>query len=54
MPAYAQYLKPGGSILLSGFYEDDLPLIRAAAEEAGFRYQSHCTRNYWVSAIFRA
>jgi ribosomal protein L11 methyltransferase len=54
MPAYARYLKPGGPILLSGFYEDDLPLIRAAAEEAGFHYQSHRTQNHWVSAVFVA
>jgi ribosomal protein L11 methyltransferase len=54
MGAYARYLKPGGPILFSGFYEDDLPLIRTAAAEAGFRYQSHRTQNYWVSAVFVA
>ena len=53
MAAYAQYLKPGGPILFSGFYEDDLPLIREAAERAGFRYESHRTQNHWVSAVFR-
>ncbi|WP_303312351.1 50S ribosomal protein L11 methyltransferase [Hymenobacter sp. BT730] len=53
MGAYGQYLKPGGPILFSGFYEEDLPLIRAAAEKAGFQYESMRTRNHWVSAIFR-
>ncbi|MBT9394578.1 50S ribosomal protein L11 methyltransferase [Hymenobacter sp. NST-14] len=53
MGAYARYLKPGGPILFSGFYEDDLPLIRAAAEQAGFRYESHRVQNHWVSAVFR-
>jgi ribosomal protein L11 methyltransferase len=53
MPAYAQYLKPGGPILFSGFYEEDLPLIREAAEKAGFLYESHRTQNHWVSAVFR-
>ncbi|UYZ61766.1 50S ribosomal protein L11 methyltransferase [Hymenobacter weizhouensis] len=53
MPAYARYLRPGGPILFSGFYEDDLPLIRQAAEQAGFRYESHLTQNHWVSAVFR-
>ncbi|QIX62088.1 50S ribosomal protein L11 methyltransferase [Hymenobacter sp. BT18] len=53
MAAYGQYLKPGGPILFSGFYEEDLPLIRTAAEQAGFTYESMRTRNHWVSAIFR-
>ncbi|RPD46431.1 50S ribosomal protein L11 methyltransferase [Hymenobacter sediminis] len=53
MGAYARYLKPGGPILFSGFYEDDLPLIQEAAEKAGFRYESHRTQNHWVSAVFR-
>ncbi|GAB2789904.1 ribosomal protein L11 methyltransferase [Hymenobacter luteus] len=53
MGAYARYLKPGGPILFSGFYEDDLPLIREAAEKAGFQYESHRTQNHWVSAVFR-
>ncbi|WP_045689668.1 50S ribosomal protein L11 methyltransferase [Hymenobacter sp. AT01-02] len=53
MGAYAGHLKPGGPILFSGFYEEDLPLIRAAAEKAGFQYESHRTQNHWVSAVFR-
>ena len=53
MGAYAHYLKPGGPILFSGFYEDDLHLIRAAAEQAGFQYESHLVQNHWVSAVFR-
>ncbi|MBC6992316.1 50S ribosomal protein L11 methyltransferase [Hymenobacter sp. BT491] len=52
MPAYERYLKPGCPILFSGFYEEDLALIRAAAEKAGFRYESHRIQNDWVSAIF--
>lgn len=53
MGAYGQYLKPGCPILFSGFYEEDLPLIREAAEGHGLRYESHRTQNHWVSAIFR-
>ncbi|QDA59675.1 50S ribosomal protein L11 methyltransferase [Hymenobacter jejuensis] len=52
MTAYERYLKPGCPILFSGFYEEDLALIRAAAEKAGFRYESHRIQNDWVSAIF--
>ncbi|MBG8553346.1 50S ribosomal protein L11 methyltransferase [Hymenobacter guriensis] len=53
MGTYGQYLKAGGPILFSGFYEEDLPLIRAAAEQAGFTYESMRTSNHWVSAVFR-
>ena len=53
MGAYGQYLKPGCPILFSGFYEEDLALIRAAAEAQGLRYESHRSQNHWVSAIFR-
>ena len=52
MGAYYQYLKPGCPILFSGFYEEDLLLIREAAEQTGFRYTSHRTQNHWVSAVF--
>ncbi|UYZ58789.1 50S ribosomal protein L11 methyltransferase [Hymenobacter latericus] len=52
MGAYYRYLRPGGPILFSGFYEEDMHLIREAAEKEGFRYQSMRTRNDWVSAIF--
>ncbi|MCR5887658.1 50S ribosomal protein L11 methyltransferase [Hymenobacter sp. J193] len=53
MGTYGQYLKVGGPILFSGFYEEDLPLIRTAAEQAGFTYESMRTSNHWVSAVFR-
>ncbi|MBC8084219.1 MAG: 50S ribosomal protein L11 methyltransferase [Hymenobacter sp.] len=52
MGIYGQYLRPGCPILFSGFYEEDLPLIRAAAEQHGLRYQTHRTQNHWVSAVF--
>jgi len=52
MGAYGQYLKPNSPILFSGFYEEDLHLIREAAEQHGLRYESHRTQNDWVSAVF--
>lgn len=52
MAAYYRYLQPGGPIIFSGFYEEDLHLIRDAAKREGFRYESHRLNNHWVSAIF--
>lgn len=35
MPAYAQALKGGGELWLSGFYESDCPILQRAAEQQG-------------------
>ncbi|HYE79085.1 MAG TPA: 50S ribosomal protein L11 methyltransferase [bacterium] len=53
IPAYVRVLTPGGPLVLSGFYEADLPLIRQTAEAAGLRYESHRVRHDWTAAIFR-
>ncbi|MCJ8164812.1 50S ribosomal protein L11 methyltransferase [Pontibacter sp. E15-1] len=54
MPAYTAVLKPEGWLLLSGFYTEDLPVIRDRAQELGLLYQTHRTKNNWVSALFKA
>ncbi|SIT94958.1 50S ribosomal protein L11 methyltransferase [Pontibacter indicus] len=53
MPAYVAVLKPEGTLLLSGFYTEDLPALQERAEELGLTYVSHRTKNNWVSAIFK-
>ena len=53
IPAYVRVLKPGGPLALSGFYEEDLPQIRAVAEAAGLRYETHRVRESWTAALFR-
>ncbi len=54
MPAYKAVLKPEGWLLLSGFYTEDLPMIKDKATETGLNYISHRVKNNWVSAIFKA
>ncbi|MDE5827914.1 MAG: 50S ribosomal protein L11 methyltransferase [Duncaniella sp.] len=41
LPAYVATLAPGATMLLSGFYEEDIPVIMAVAEPLGLRYKSH-------------
>ena len=53
IPAYAQTLLPQGLLLVSGFYEEDLPAIKEKCQEVGLTYLSHIERNSWVSAKFQ-
>ncbi len=53
IPAYVRVLKAGGPLALSGFYEEDLPQIQAAAEAAGLVYETHRVRESWTAAVFR-
>jgi|SRR6476661_5491640 len=50
---YAEVLKPGGKLYLSGFYETpDLEILIDAAKAVGLKYHSHLKNNDWVSAEF--
>ena len=53
IPAYTQALLPQGLLLVSGFYEEDLPAIKEKCQEVGLIYLSHIERNRWVSAKFQ-
>ena len=53
IPAYTQELLPQGLLLVSGFYEEDLPAIKEKCQEVGLTYLSHIERNRWVSAKFQ-
>lgn len=46
--AYSSRLKSGGDMLLSGFYEDDIPVVLDAAAKAGLKYRSHTARDRWT------
>lgn len=48
MAAYASRLCSGGIMLLSGFYTDDIDIVRAAAEAVGMRYDSFTERDRWA------
>lgn len=49
---YARSLKPEGAIYLSGFYTEDIPQIREAAEKNGLNFVSALERNSWVALKF--
>lgn len=42
--AYAAAMKPGATMLLSGFYEADIPVIMEAARPLGLEYERHTVK----------
>jgi len=46
--SYAARLRSGGTMLLSGFYTDDIPVVQTAAEAVGLRYESFTERDRWA------
>ena len=49
---YAQVLSPFGDLLISGFYFEDLEMIRSKCESLGFRFICNFEKNNWVAAHF--
>ena len=52
MPQYSAVLKTGGFILLSGFYSEDLKLIKQRALDCSLEYIQHRNKENWVVAQF--
>ena len=49
MKSYASALSSGGTIFFSGFYEENIPALREAAELAGLTYHGVKSREQWRS-----
>ena len=47
MPRYREVMRPGARLILSGFYEEDIPLLRARGEELGLAFVSSEVRQRW-------
>ncbi len=53
LPVYTRALNPEGSILLSGFYRDDVPEVKAVAKELGLSQTGLHEKNNWVVNSYR-
>ncbi len=49
---YANCLQKKGMLFLSGFYENDIPIIEAACNTNGLKLEDKLQRNNWVSLKF--
>ncbi|WP_421874466.1 50S ribosomal protein L11 methyltransferase [Marinoscillum sp.] len=52
MGDYYQRLAADGVLILSGFYEEDIPDLRDAAEQLGLQYMDQSERNRWAMLAF--
>ena len=53
MSQIIETLAPGGSLILSGFYEEDIPLLKEAAQQLGLHETKQKTDNSWAMLIFK-
>lgn len=53
MPAFRAHMKEGAQLILSGFYEADVPMIEAAAKEHGLLLCDVVTDEEWACALFK-
>ncbi len=54
MPKYASHLKTTGTLLLSGIYRHDLPVIQAQAQKQGLTLTRQLEKNNWIAVEFKA
>lgn len=52
MRCYSARLNKSGYLFMSGFYVQDLPLIREEAQRLGLSYVEHLENENWVAACF--
>ncbi len=48
LPAYSKVMEQGARIVLSGFYQEDVPLLRRRGEELGLKYIGEQSQNKWT------
>lgn len=52
MKQYVSCMRPGAELYMSGFYVDDIPVIRTEAERNGLQFVHHREKNRWVAVKF--
>ena len=52
MAAYVACMAPGAQIFMSGFYEDDVEVLRRRAGELGLRWVRTRSRDRWACVVF--
>ena len=53
LPDYFGVLQPGGLLVMSGFYTDDIRDIKNRAENLGLKDSGFKTKNNWIAYSFK-
>ena len=53
MPHFVRVMKPGATLILSGFYEADCSLLESKAQQLGLKLISTRTDGDWASMVFQ-
>ena len=53
IPTYALSLRKDGLLFVSGFYNEDMPMLIAVAENSGLSYVSHDSMDNWCCIKFQ-
>ncbi|MCK5840237.1 MAG: 50S ribosomal protein L11 methyltransferase [Bacteroidales bacterium] len=51
IPEYENCLNTGGTLLLSGFLTQDIPIIQENAQENGFEFRYSINKNNWAAVV---
>ena len=54
MPRFVRVMKPGATLILSGFYEADCALLESKAQQLGLKLISTRTDGDWASMVFES
>jgi len=54
MARFRQVMKPHGTLIMSGFYAEDIPLLQAKGDELGLTLDSQRTDGQWACIVMRA
>lgn len=52
IPKYANCLNGKGRLFLSGFYEDDIPMISSKCKEVALKFEKNLKKNNWVAVKY--
>lgn len=53
MSTYVRSMRPGGRLIVSGFYEEDIIMLQTQATKCGLKYVCHDTKGKWAAIKFQ-
>lgn len=51
IPSYTEVMNENGTLIMSGFYKEDIPVIREKSERSGLTFRSFSEQDNWVAVV---